>query len=94
MKLTWTFYPQPGLSVSLTVIYVPELDAEDLPSGGFLDVASNHAYVNWTTYRRFDNADVSDRRDAFQRLTPYTAGDRVDLPSGQLRSFTQPAHNS
>ncbi len=80
MKLTWTFYPQPGISVSLTVIYVPELDEERLESGGFLDRDRNNAYVDWPTYRRFDEADVQSRRDAFQRLTPLTPTDSVRLP--------------
>ncbi len=87
MKLTWTFYPKPGTSVSLTVIYVPELDEEKLQSGGFLDIDRNRAYVDWATYRRFDDADVKARRDAFQRLTHLAASGRVSFPAGKVLSF-------
>ncbi|MEZ0538953.1 hypothetical protein [Fibrella arboris] len=72
MKLTWTFYPQPRVSVTLTVVYVPELDTRQLESGGFLDTETNYAYVDWVTFRRFDEADVKGRRDAFSRLTRGT----------------------
>ncbi|MEZ0487089.1 hypothetical protein [Fibrella aquatica] len=82
MKLTWTFYPKPGLSVSLTVCYVPELDRERLASGGYLDADTNTAYVDWTTYRRFDDVDVSGRRDAFQQLAPLPDNHSLDLPIG------------
>ncbi|WP_375447446.1 hypothetical protein [uncultured Fibrella sp.] len=87
MKLTWTFYLKPGLSVSLTVIYVPELDEEHLRSGGFLDTETNCAYVDWPTYRRFDDADVKGRRDAFQQLTPLTERTHVKLETGKELSF-------
>ena len=89
MRLTWTFYPQPGLSVSLTVIYVPELDEEKLASGGFLDTNANRAYVDWKTYRRFDDADVKSRRDAFQQLTPLTERTHVSLATGRKISFEE-----
>ncbi|MBO0950086.1 hypothetical protein [Fibrella forsythiae] len=88
MKLTWTFYPQPGVSVSLTVIYVPELDDERLPSGGFFNAETNTAYVDWATYRRFDDVDVKGRREAFQQLTPLSARARVSLSTGKELSFT------
>lgn len=82
MKLTWTFYPKgESESVSLTVVYVPALDAENLSSGGFLHMLSNTAYVDWTTYKRFDSADVSGRRDAFQRLTDL--GERTEMIVGR-----------
>ena len=87
MKLTWTFYPKPGISVSLTVIYVPELDDEKLQSGGFLDTDSNSAYVDWATYRRFDDADVKGRRDAFQRLTHLAKSGPVTSPTGKILSL-------
>ncbi|XBA03189.1 hypothetical protein A6C57_08535 [Fibrella sp. ES10-3-2-2] len=88
MKLTWTFYPQPGVSVSLAVIYVPELDDEKLVSGGFLDTNTNTAYVDWNTYRRFDEADVKNRRDAFQQLTPLIERTQVRLSAGKVVTFT------
>jgi hypothetical protein len=69
MTLTWTFYPKhEAHSVTLTIVYVPELDAKKLPSGGFLALDTNTAYVDWTTYKRFDTADVEGRKDAFKRL--------------------------
>ncbi|GAB4033342.1 hypothetical protein [Spirosoma gilvum] len=70
MKLTWTFYPKGALqSVTLTVIYVPELDGQQQSTGGFLEQETNTAFVDWVTYKRFDGPDVAGRRDAFQRLT-------------------------
>ncbi|GAB4045494.1 hypothetical protein [Spirosoma litoris] len=82
MKLTWTFYPKGETeSVTLTVVYIPELDAEKLSSGGFLHENSNTAYVDWQTYKRFDMSDVEGRKDAFRRLTPInkdrTASDKL-----------------
>ena len=75
MKLTWTFYPKgETASVTLTVVYMPELDAEPVASGGFLHANTNTAYVDWSTYKRFDTADVEGRKDAFQRLTPIGKG--------------------
>lgn len=70
MRLTWSFYPKNQPSVTLTVIYVPELDPEKLVSGGYLDTPNNVAYVDWATFRRFDSADLASRKDAFQQLTP------------------------
>ncbi|MBD2751591.1 hypothetical protein [Spirosoma validum] len=70
MKLTWTFYPKGEKhSVSLTVVYVPELDKLSIPSGGYLVITTNTAYVNWSTYKRFDTSDIEGRKDAFQQLT-------------------------
>lgn len=68
MKLTWTFYPRgESESVTLTVVYMPELDAETRASGGFLHKNTNTAYVDWPTYKRFDTLDLDGRKDAFQR---------------------------
>ncbi|MVM33484.1 hypothetical protein GO755_25835 [Spirosoma sp. HMF4905] len=81
MKLTWTFYPKGETeSVTLTVVYTPELDAEKIASGGFLHKHTNTAYVDWATYKRFDTADVEGRKDAFQRLTPISKGIENGLP--------------
>ncbi|WP_020597893.1 hypothetical protein [Spirosoma panaciterrae] len=68
MKLTWTFYPKNEPSISLEVNYVPELDGKDLEGGGFLHISTNRAFVNWITFRRFDEASVKSRKDAFARL--------------------------
>ena len=69
MKLTWTFYPKnnDGQSITLTVVYVPALDAEQLPGGGFL-TPDNVAYVDWATYKLFDHRELSARQQAFGRL--------------------------
>lgn len=80
MKLTWTFYPKgENQSVTLTVVYVPELDAQNLSFGGFLAININTAFVDWTTYKRFNTADVDARKDAYQRLTPIKKGSEVVL---------------
>jgi hypothetical protein len=69
MTLTWTFYPKHEReSVTLTVVYTPELDAKKLSGGGFLVVNTNTAYVDWATYKRFDSGDVENRKDAFKQL--------------------------
>ena len=83
MKLTWTYYPKGETqSVSLTVIYVPELDKRTLSSGGYLDDTQNIAYVNWETYRRFDSADLQSRQDAFRRLVVLSENDGIRLDEG------------
>lgn len=68
MKLTWTFYSKTHESITLTVIYVLELDRHQLDHGGFLDSESNRAYVDWVTFKRFDDPSVEVRKDAFARL--------------------------
>lgn len=78
MKLTWTFYPKNEPSISLEVIYVPELDERELEGGGFLHVASNRAFVNWLTFRRFDDSSVTARKDAFARLVRIETPEPVD----------------
>ena len=83
MKLTWTFFPKgEENSVTLSVVYVPELDGENLPNGGFLKRETNVAYVDWITYKRFDSADLEGRRDTFQRLIAISNGGEIWLPSG------------
>lgn len=69
MKLSWTFYPKGEAAITLTVLYVPELDGKALKGGGILDVDQNTAYVDWATYKRFDDASVENRKDAYNRLT-------------------------
>lgn len=69
MKLSWTYYPKGETqSVTLTVIYVPELDKHNLSQGGFLNDNTNAAYVDWATYRIFDKEDIKARQEAFARL--------------------------
>ena len=77
MRLTWTFYTKDKQCITLTVIYVPELDQQQLSSGGYLDVAANCAYVNWETYGQFNDASVETRRDAFARLTRMSQSNEV-----------------
>jgi hypothetical protein len=77
MKLTWTFYPKGQASISLTVVYVPKLDA--LSVAGYLDVATNTAYVSWTNFRIFDTGEQSLKKSLFSALV------RVD----QLDQFNQ-----
>ncbi len=68
MKLTWTFYPKYQESITLTVVYIPELDKYHLPKGGFLYEPTNTAYVNYDTYRCFDKGDTKMKQDAFGQL--------------------------
>ena len=78
MKLTWTFYPKgESESITLTVVYVPELDQVNLTNGGYLAINSNTAYVDWNTYKRFDTSDIEGRRDAFRRLVPVEKFDET-----------------
>lgn len=67
MKLTWTFYPKGQPSITLTVVYVPELDARS--GTGYLDVDTNTAYVGWTNFRVFDTTDQALKRALFGSLT-------------------------
>lgn len=71
-KLSWTFYPKHQQAVTLEVIYVPALDSHRLAHGGYLDVDRNYAYVDWVTYKRFDDASLEGRKDAFQKLMPLS----------------------
>jgi hypothetical protein len=77
-KLSWTFYPKHEQPVTLEVIYVPALDQHQLPHGGYLNVAINRAYVDWSTYKRFDDASLEGRKDAFQKLVRL-ANDGIKL---------------
>lgn len=91
MKITWTFYPKnnEGRSVSLTVIYVPELDVEALPAGGFL-TPNNVAYVDWTTYRLFDNRDLQARQHAFGKLLRISESEPIRREDGSVLLLPQP----
>ncbi|MGV3558926.1 hypothetical protein [Larkinella arboricola] len=79
MKLTWTFYSKTEPAITLTVIYVSELDHHQLEYGGFLDQESNRAYVDWATFRRFDDTSVKVRKDAFARLKRITHKEALTL---------------
>ena len=80
MKLTWTFYPKGQPSITLTVLYVPELDA--LPDTGYLEVGTNTAYVSWSSFRIFDRGDQSTKKALFSSLTRV---DQFNPVSGPLR---------
>lgn len=67
VKLTWTFYPKNQPSITLSVVYVPQLDA--LSVTGYLDVDTNTAYVNWSNFRIFDTGDQSLKKALFGSLT-------------------------
>ncbi|HLL97168.1 MAG TPA: hypothetical protein VK404_19500 [Spirosoma sp.] len=67
MKLTWTFYPKGLPSITLTVVYVPRLDAVSL--AGYLEVETNTAYVNWAHFRIFDTGDQATKKALFASLT-------------------------
>ncbi|RRB00872.1 hypothetical protein [Larkinella rosea] len=85
MKLTWTFYSKTNQPITLTVVYVPELDRHPLESGGFLDIESNRAYVDWATFKRFDDASIQVRKDAFGRLVRVTKNEEVKLGNALVR---------
>ena len=78
MKLTWTFYPKGLPSITLTVMYVPRLDA--LPLTGYLEVDTNTAYVNWSHFRIFNTGDQATKKALFASLIrvdtfdPFTSG--------------------
>ncbi len=81
MKLTWTFYPKSQPSITLTVIYVPQLDVT--PATGYLDVDANTAYVNWASFRIFDTGDQVLKKSLFGSLI------RVDQFDPQTLSFSR-----
>jgi hypothetical protein len=85
MKLTWTFYSKTNQPITLTVIYVLELDKHKLEYGGFLDTESNRAYVDWATFKRFDDASIKVRKDAFGRLKRVTQQEEVKLGNALIR---------
>lgn len=75
-----TYYPKGETqSVTLTVIYVPELDKHSLSQGGFLNYNTNAAYVDWATYRIFDKEDLKSRQDAFARLVVLAQPEDVPI---------------
>lgn len=82
MKLTWTFYPKNQPSITLTVVYVPRLDA--LAATGYLDVDTNTAYVNWVSFRIFDTGDQLLKKSLFSSLT------RVNQFNPQTLLFSRP----
>jgi len=67
MKLTWTFYPKGQPSITLTVVYVPQLDA--LSAAGYLEVDTNTAYVSWSSFRIFNSSDQATKKSLFESLT-------------------------
>lgn len=69
MKISWTFYPKGESAITLTIVYLPELDGKAIQGGGILHVAQNTAFVDWATFKRFDDASVDNRKDAYGRLT-------------------------
>ena len=79
MKLTWTFYPKNQPSITLTVVYVPTLDAHG--GSGYLEVDTNTAYVSWVNFRIFNSGDQALKKALFgslirvDRFSPLT-----DLP--------------
>jgi len=76
MKLTWTFYPKGEPGITLTVVYVPQLDG--FTDAGYLEVDTNTAYVNWATFRIFDSTDQSAKKALFGSLVRV---DRFDTGS-------------
>lgn len=85
MKLTWTFYSKTNQPITLTVVFVPELDQHKLEYGGFLDIESNRAYVDWATFKRFDDASIKVRKDAFERLVRVTKNEEIKLGNSLMR---------
>ncbi|KAA9349318.1 hypothetical protein [Larkinella humicola] len=85
MKLTWTFYSKTNQPITLTVIYVLELDKHQLEYGGFLDTDANRAYVDWATFKRFDDASIKVRKDAFARLKRVTKKEDGMLGDARVR---------
>ncbi len=66
MKLTWTFYPKGQPSITLTVVYMPSLDA--VPVAGYLAVDTNTAYVNWANFQVFNSTDQVSKKALFGSL--------------------------
>jgi hypothetical protein len=66
VKLTWTFYPKYEPRITLSVVYVPEIDKTG--KWGFLHVDSNRAWVCWECFKVFDRGDIKAKKDAFSRL--------------------------
>jgi hypothetical protein len=66
MKLTWTFYPKYEPSITLSIVYLPDIDKTG--KWGFLHVESNQAWVSWECFKVFDRGDVKAKKEAFERL--------------------------
>jgi 23S rRNA C2498 (ribose-2'-O)-methylase RlmM len=79
MKLTWTFYPKYEPRITLSVVYVPEIDKTE--KWGFLHVESNQAWVCWECFKVFDRGDIKAKKDAFSRLirNEFMNGDGIDI---------------
>ncbi|WP_046375601.1 hypothetical protein [Spirosoma radiotolerans] len=77
MKLTWTFYPKGEPNITLTVVYVPQLDAFTV--AGYLEVDTNTAYVNWTNFRVFNSTDQSAKKALFGSLHRVERFDALTL---------------
>lgn len=74
MKLTWTFYPKGQPGITLTVVYVPKLDAALV--AGYLDVETNTAYVNWANFQVFNSTDQVLKKALFGSLIKVADVDR------------------
>ncbi|GAB3963189.1 hypothetical protein GCM10028805_65800 [Spirosoma harenae] len=100
MKLTPIRYAQYSAhSGGLRVVHLPELDTQPFACSGFLAINSNTAYVDLSTYKRFDKADIAERNDVLQRLvqvanfgTIRTIAGRTFLLSREFTAKNNPAH--
>lgn len=79
MKLTWTFYPKGQPSVTLTVVYLPKLDKRHLPEGGILNLDTNTAYVNWSTFQTFNKGELKAKQWAFKILMKINNTETIKL---------------
>ena len=85
MKLSWTYYPKgESKSVTLTVLYLPQLDKFNLPRGGFLTL-NNTAYVDWMTYKIFDTGELKARQFAFAELVRIENENGVNIQGEFIR---------
>lgn len=88
MKLTWTFYPKGQPSVTLTVVYRPELDHTS--QAGYLETETNTAFVSWDCFRIFDRGSQVDKKALFESLSRFSRDDlkskRYVLPETPNRS--------
>ncbi|MFD2937170.1 hypothetical protein [Spirosoma flavum] len=75
MKLTWTFYPKGQPSITLTVVYLPQLDAISVT--GYLEVDTNTAYVGWANFRIFNTSDQTTKKALFGSLTRVNKFDPI-----------------
>lgn len=88
MKLTWTFYPKGQPSVTLTVVYRPELDQTS--QAGYLETETNTAFVSWDCFRIFDRGSQADKKALFESLSRFNGDDlrnkRQFLPGSSNQS--------